>query len=153
MMDRLLRSKTYASYDGPDPIDVEVGLALRRLRRNAGLSQTDLGESLGVSFQQIQKYERGSNRISASTLVKIARFLGVSPSELLPHEDAPPTPQIVAQNMMVRGAEELLESYCQIPEASQRRAVLHLVRTMLDVARVGDPEAEPVKAKGGRAAR
>jgi transcriptional regulator with XRE-family HTH domain len=136
MMDKPLRPKTYAAYDGPDPIDVEVGLALRRLRRNAGLSQTDLGESLGVSFQQIQKYERGSNRISASTLVKLARFLGVPPGELLPQDDAPPTPssQLIAQHMTVRGAEELLESYCAIPQASQRRALLHLVRVMLDAA-------------------
>src|ERR1700744_2444874 len=130
-----IRHKTYAVYDGPDPIDVEVGLALRRLRRKAGLSQTDLGEALGLSFQRVQKYERGANPISASALVKMARFLGVSVSDLLPQDDAPPTPAVITQHMMVRGAEELLESYCLLPEATQRRAVLQLVRVMLDVSR------------------
>jgi transcriptional regulator with XRE-family HTH domain len=136
------RHKTYAIYDGPDPIDVEVGLSLRRLRRKAGLSQTDLGEALGISFQQVQKYERGTNRISASALVKMARFLGVSVSELLPQEDAAPMSPAITQHMMVRGAEELLESYCLLRESSQRRAVLQLVRVMLDVSRpLGDAEA------------
>jgi transcriptional regulator with XRE-family HTH domain len=59
----------------PHPIDVIVGVNLRRLRRRAGLSQTDLGALVGVTFQQIQKYENGKNRISASRLWECARVL------------------------------------------------------------------------------
>jgi transcriptional regulator with XRE-family HTH domain len=64
----------------PDPIDVGVGLKLRQLRRVAGLSQGALGSALGVTFQQIQKYESGQNRVSASRLQQIATLLKVQPS-------------------------------------------------------------------------
>ena len=53
---------------GPDPIDVHVGGRVRLLRRLLGMSQTELGKALGVTFQQIQKNERGTNRIGASRL-------------------------------------------------------------------------------------
>ena len=56
-----------------DPIDVEVGARLRLLRKAAGLAQYALGEALGVTYQQIQKYETGENRLAASTLVRAAR--------------------------------------------------------------------------------
>ena len=62
--------------DAPDEIDILVGRRLRELRTLAGLSQTQIGESAGLSFQQIQKYERGVNRISASKLYSLAAFLG-----------------------------------------------------------------------------
>ena len=58
---------------GPDPIDVEVGQRLRARRRVAGVTQAGLAEVLNLSFQQIQKYERGYNRVSASVLVRCAR--------------------------------------------------------------------------------
>ena len=61
--------------DGPDPIDVHVGQRLRLARSLAGINQTELGEGIGVSFQAVQKYEQGNNRISASRLFAAARFL------------------------------------------------------------------------------
>lgn len=61
----------------PHPVDVHVGALIRIRRHELDFSQADLGEAIGVSFQQIQKYERGSNRVSASALVKIATALGV----------------------------------------------------------------------------
>jgi len=61
--------------DKPDPTDVYVGAAIRKFRMIAGLSQTDLGKALDVSFQQLQKYEKGMNRVSASKLQKIANAL------------------------------------------------------------------------------
>src|SRR5919107_2466534 len=63
----------------PNPIDVRVGARLRlRLRRNMlGLSQEKLGEAIGLSFQQVQKYERGANRIGASRLYELSRVLDV----------------------------------------------------------------------------
>lgn len=63
---------------GPDPVDVHVGARLRAMRLGKGLSQTALANAVGVTFQQIQKYEKGVNRISASMLYGIARALAVS---------------------------------------------------------------------------
>lgn len=60
-----------------DEIDIEIGTRLRKARVAAGLTQTELGVRLGISFQQIQKYERGRNRIGCGRLYKIARILGV----------------------------------------------------------------------------
>lgn len=60
-----------------DPIDVHVGARIRLIRKQQGLSQTDLAEALGKTFQQVQKYERGSNRVAASTLFRTAEYLGV----------------------------------------------------------------------------
>ena len=63
--------------DGPDPIDVYVGDRVKSRRKGLRISQTMLGQALGVSFQQVQKYENGMNRIGASNLLKIAKALGV----------------------------------------------------------------------------
>ena len=59
-----------------DATDIHVGRRVRAERNRCGLSQTTLGQAIGVTFQQVQKYERGSNRISASMLMRIARTLG-----------------------------------------------------------------------------
>ncbi len=63
----------------PNTADVNVGRRIRQRRRQLKLSQTRLGDSIGVSFQQIQKYEKGTNRISASALDRLAKVLGVEP--------------------------------------------------------------------------
>jgi transcriptional regulator with XRE-family HTH domain len=63
---------------GPNPIDVHVGLQVRLRRKELKISQEKLAETLGLTFQQVQKYERGTNRISASKLYEIARSLRVS---------------------------------------------------------------------------
>lgn len=65
---------------GPDPVDLHVGARLRRRRIELRVSQDTLGEALGVSFQQVQKYELGANRISASRLVRAAAALDVPPA-------------------------------------------------------------------------
>ena len=64
----------------PDPVDVHVGRALRARRQELGQSQSDLAAALGISFQQVQKYERGSNRISASMMFRAARAQQVAPA-------------------------------------------------------------------------
>lgn len=61
----------------PHPVDVHVGRRVSEKRRSLGHNQTDLGQALGITFQQVQKYERGTNRISASKLWETARFLEV----------------------------------------------------------------------------
>jgi transcriptional regulator with XRE-family HTH domain len=71
-------------------IDVEIGARIRATREVLGVSQTVLGEALGVTYQQIHKYEQGINRISAATLVRMCQSLKISPMEILgayfPHE-------------------------------------------------------------------
>ena len=66
----------------PDPIDVEVGGKIKAQRRLAGMSQNILADRLGVTFQQIQKYEKGTNRVSSSRLAMIADVFGVPPAYL-----------------------------------------------------------------------
>jgi len=66
----------------PHPIDIHVGSRLRARRVQLGVSQTDLADALNVTFQQIQKYERGTNRISASKLFEATQFLKISPGAL-----------------------------------------------------------------------
>jgi transcriptional regulator with XRE-family HTH domain len=124
------RSLKPSDASAPDQIDVEVGLALRRARLHRKLSQTDLGVALGISFQQIQKYERGANRVSASMLVKAARFLDISASDLLPQENAAPSQSFVRRFTEARGVETLVDAYCALPGAAQRRAVLELLQAM-----------------------
>ncbi len=67
--------KTSDTQRSPNPVDTHVGQRVRTRRRLLGISQERLAEALGLTFQQVQKYERGANRISASKLYEIARFL------------------------------------------------------------------------------
>ena len=84
---------------GPKPVDVHVGLKIRNRRKELGLSQGNLGTAVGVSFQQMQKYENGSNRVGASRLAAIARALGVSIGYFFPDDDAelPMTADVAAR--------------------------------------------------------
>src|SRR5271154_3705230 len=63
--------------DRPNPVDIHVGSRVRLRRNMLGLSQEKLGEAIGLTFQQVQKYERGANRIGASRLHELSRFLDV----------------------------------------------------------------------------
>ena len=71
------RTSTGKKDNSADPIDVHVGSRIRLRRQLLGLSQEKLGESLGLTFQQVQKYERGANRVSASRLFDLSVVLGV----------------------------------------------------------------------------
>ena len=72
-----------ASVKSPTDIDREVGTRLRALREEAGMSQTALGERSGITFQQVQKYENGLNRVSISRLIQFCEALDVPPSQVL----------------------------------------------------------------------
>lgn len=65
--------------EGPDPVDISVGAKIRDLRIQRGLNQSQLAKPLGLTFQQLQKYENATNRVSCSKLAKIAATLGVQP--------------------------------------------------------------------------
>lgn len=73
-----------------NPIDVHVGAAVAAARIARGLTQSDLGQAIGVTFQQVQKYERGANRLSASRLLATCRFLGIPVASVFPEEGDEP---------------------------------------------------------------
>ncbi|MCG8357865.1 MAG: helix-turn-helix domain-containing protein [Kiloniellales bacterium] len=115
----------------PDPIDLYVGRRLELARRMAGLSQMALGQELGLSFQQIQKYEKGTNRIAASRLFRLSSRLGVPVSfffEDLPDEIGG---RQVKRNGGLHGSGALRELYSE--EQGLQRAALRLVSTYLRI--------------------
>jgi transcriptional regulator with XRE-family HTH domain len=73
---RMRRRRHTAKEHGPDPVDIHVGRQLRLARELAGLTQTDIGNELGMSFQVVQKYEQGEIRVSASRLFQLSSLLG-----------------------------------------------------------------------------
>lgn len=115
-----------------DPIDVAVGVRVRTRRKSMGLSQGALAEHLGLTFQQVQKYERGSNRVSASMLVHIAEKLQCSVSLLVGETergvDLPDSDML--SGLLTAGATDLLRAYNAIVSNSQRQALLQLARDM-----------------------
>lgn len=70
----------------PSLVDAEIGVLIRARRQERNVSQTQLADDLGITFQQVQKYEKGINRVAASTLIRIARALGCKVTDLLPRE-------------------------------------------------------------------
>ena len=124
------------------PVDVHVGKRVRHRRWMVGMTQQQLGDIVGIKFQQIQKYETGMNRISASRLWDIAQALGVSISFFFEgfDEDDSTVEATTAVADVQRGdlladkeALELVRSYYAIPEA-QRRRLFDLARVLSDVA-------------------
>jgi len=145
------RGRAPAHERGPDQIDVEVGLNLRRARLARGFSQTELGDALGISFQQIQKYERGANRVSASMLVKAARFLEIRAADLLPPDDrVVGTPSLNPRLAETRGAAEIVNAYCAVGDPLLRRALLNLTRTLGPKAASAGPAPDGGKERGPR---
>lgn len=114
--------------DGPDPIDVAVGARIKIRRHAIGMSQATLGDHLGVSFQQVQKYERGSNRISASMLVRTAEALGCPASVLLGDEGGPSLDAELLTLLSSSGAVDLLRAFSQVPESEARAAIVAVVQ-------------------------
>ena len=92
------RKRRTVAEHGPHPVDVHVGGRVRLRRKLLGMSQTDLGKALGVTFQQIQKNERGFNRIGASRLFQLSHILDVPLSyffdDMPPLEEAEPSSSI-----------------------------------------------------------
>ena len=109
---------------GPDPIDVAVGARVRIRRRWLGLSQTQLANALGITFQQVQKYERGANRVSASMLVKIAAKLETTVAALVGEDGQAPVEAIIYAQLATPGATDLLAAFASIDDGDARRALL-----------------------------
>ncbi|RST87559.1 XRE family transcriptional regulator [Aquibium carbonis] len=127
----------------PNPIDIHVGSRVRLRRNMLGMSQEKLGESLGITFQQIQKYEKGTNRVGASRLQAIATILGVPVSFFF--EDAPDMPALGGGGFrednatsyvvdFLNSAEglQLNRAFVRIADAKVRRRVVDLVKALAD---------------------
>jgi transcriptional regulator with XRE-family HTH domain len=115
-----------------NPLDVAIGARLRVRRRAASLSQQKLAERLGVTFQQVQKYERGTNRIAGSTLILIAEALDTPASYFLGEGAGGPVNDEALVNIAQRGASDLLKQYVSIRSPRLRGALLQLVKALAD---------------------
>lgn len=125
----------------PNPTDIHVGSRIRLRRNMLGMSQEKLGESLGITFQQIQKYEKGTNRVGASRLQAIATILGVPVAFLF--EDLPGQNSALASGFsedastafaleFCTSAEglQLNRSFVKISDAKVRRKIIELIKTL-----------------------
>lgn len=114
------------------PLDAMVGAKIRMFRINRGMSQTALAERVGVSFQQVQKYEKGANRVGASRLSQIASVLGITVGELFESSQE----KIAASNSPVHllaepGALRVLKAYLRT-NSRVRLAIAKLVESIAD---------------------
>jgi transcriptional regulator with XRE-family HTH domain len=130
----------------PDKVDVEVGQRIKVLRNDAGVSQTVLAEELGVTFQQVQKYEKGVNRVGAGRLTKIAGVLSVPVSKLLGLDEEPSATIGGRENaasplqlLTTPGALRLLRAYAKLEEGVMRRSIVAVVENVAH-GRGGEPK-------------
>ncbi len=114
----------------PEPVDVAVGARIRVRRRQIGWSQTQLANGVAITFQQIQKYERGSNRVSASMLVKIAALLDTTVAALVGEDGSEPYDVAVYAQLAMAGASEMVEAYCLVGNPEVRSALVLLARAL-----------------------
>jgi transcriptional regulator with XRE-family HTH domain len=105
---------------GKDALDIAIGARVRERRRAIRMSQSALAKQLGVTFQQVQKYERGTNRISGSTLVRIAAALRVGVANLVDEEPDP----------LPADARELLDVFTKIRGKHGRAAVIAMAKIL-----------------------
>ena len=126
----------------PNPVDIHVGSRVRLRRTMLGMSQEKLGESLGITFQQIQKYEKGTNRIGASRLQRISEVMTVpvsfffedAPTGMTGNESLqePSSPDYVVDFLSSSEGLQLNRAFVRISDPKVRRRVIDLVRTLAD---------------------
>jgi transcriptional regulator with XRE-family HTH domain len=125
----------------PNPIDIHVGGRIRMRRNMLGMSQEKLGEQLGITFQQVQKYEKGTNRVGASRLQDIAQILSTPVSfffEDAPNKDSQPVRAEEGPNSFAiefcTSAEGLAlnRAFVKISSSKIRKRIIELVKTLAD---------------------
>lgn len=125
--------RSWRDEDETHPLDVALGAQIRQFRKLRNMSQERLADATGVTFQQIQKYERGSNRVSFSRLTMIAQALGVRIADLIAPLDEP-EPEVavrqISDRMRFPGAADLIEAFTAIRDDGVRRKVVDLVAEM-----------------------
>lgn len=125
----------------PNPVDVHVGKKLRERRSVLGITQEKLGRELGLTFQQVQKYERGANRIGASRLFQLCRILDVGPNhffEGLSLKKNAPIPgmsdaeqaEFDPEKEMTREVMKLVQAFRRIPGDKARQGVIDLAKAL-----------------------
>jgi len=118
---------------GPDAVDVHVGKLIRARRRAIGLTQDELALAIGVTFQQVQKYERGANRVSASKLFASAQALGVPVASFFKDlEETGVDPSVLSEFgdfLALKGAADLVRAYRNL-SADQRRVLVDMAQVM-----------------------
>ncbi|MEK1902993.1 MAG: helix-turn-helix domain-containing protein [Rhizobium sp.] len=144
----------------PNAIDAYVGMRMRRRRQLLGMSQERLAEQIGVTFQQVQKYEKGINRIGASRLQKIAEVLRTSPAFFFEQDDSE-APSLAGLNLsapadpvteFLRSKEGLVlnRAFVKIEDRRIRETIISLVKAMaqadssdipLNALRMDEPES------------
>ncbi len=123
---------------GGDPRDAEIGKRVRTLRLQRGLSQTELGNLIEVTFQQVQKYEKGTNRISAGRLQRIAEVMSVPVSfffagfEDKSKSSGPPLPDVEFAFLQTEGALRLARAYSRIKHPDVRLQLLRLTEAIAE---------------------
>lgn len=144
----MIKIKTVKRSAHPNPIDIHVGSRLRLRRNLLGMSQEQLGKASSLTFQQIQKYERGTNRIGASRLFQFARLLSVSVAYFFDdiNEDVAvatgmaekgqtkleQVPEADPELLHRRETLELIRAYYRITSAKTRRKMFELIKSMAD---------------------
>ena len=126
----------------PNPIDRHVGTRVRMRRMMLAMSQTDLGDALGLTFQQVQKYEKGTNRVGASRLQHISQILQVPVAfffEGAPHQPgqpkglgAAPSPAYVFDFLATSDGLALTKAFMRIKESKLRRRIVDLVEEIAE---------------------
>lgn len=119
--------------DGPDPIDVKIGLRIRLRRKAIGISQEKLANHLEISFQQVQKYERGTNRVSGSTLARIKDFLEVDSFDYFydneSDEKKPAEQDLIQKFLLLPGGPEMAQIILDLSH-KLRLGLMALLRAM-----------------------
>lgn len=115
-----------------DPVDAYVGQRIRFYRLKKSWSQTDLAGSLGLTFQQVQKYEKGSNRVGSGRLLRIAELLGQPVSSFFPHDVAAaatsPAGDVEVMNLVDRSSTmKMLQAFRAIENDTVRSQLVSLV--------------------------
>jgi transcriptional regulator with XRE-family HTH domain len=121
-------------------VDGVIGAKIRMRRGELGMNQTDLGKAIGVTFQQVQKYENGSNRVGGSRLAGIAKALDVPVSYFF-DQTGEELEAVQGSLLNTRGAVSLLKAYASIKDRHQRQAMINLARAMVGQEPLEDEDA------------
>ena len=136
--------------NSPHPLDVALGSRIRLRRRELGLSQEQLARQIGITFQQVQKYEHGTNRVSFSRLVEIAQALRCGVMDIVGYLDKSKASPLFSRHVArlnEAGAAELLEAYSAIQSPKHRRAILNLAKQLAEGKTTQLYEIEDVPAR------
>ena len=135
----LLRTSIEVAEVSNDPFDATIGSNIRLARLAAKMSQTDLGEKIGITFQQIQKYETGANRVGAGRLLRIANVLDIPVNAFYRDLEQSSRPNPTVQFLQKRDAFTLAEAFDKITNRRVRNSLVALVRDIATRRKTNKP--------------